>query len=224
MKKLCLMMATLIITLWMSTPVHAQLGLYSSTQPVDYTQSMIGGDLVFSSIGILGHFRYGLLENFDFGFKAGVVSESDVTILALGADAKFAVLSADSGYTPIDLSIPILFSYQHWGEDEFGNEYDADFFYLGGGAQVGRTYPFGDTGMTISPYGALLLGLYHSSFSVDVQGLPGDFSGDDNEFVGVIPLGAELHLKEHFSVLFELDITFGDGDDVAGAIGANYFF
>ncbi|OGL46140.1 MAG: hypothetical protein A2161_18365 [Candidatus Schekmanbacteria bacterium RBG_13_48_7] len=213
-----------LLAVLMVSQSYAEIGFYRSTPPIDEASMMIGGDLVFGSFGVLGHFRYGIAKRADLGFKTGFINQSDDTLLDFGADFKYAAMSVKEDYWPIDVSIAGVFDFKHLGEDSSRNNVSGNFFFFGAGAQAGRSFPISGSQSTISPYGALLLGIYHSD--VSVRSYPGwDFSGGEgSKFGGLLAFGSEIRFNSKFSSIFELDITFADGSDTSASLGLNYFF
>jgi hypothetical protein len=206
MKKFtALLAAASFLVIALSGVAQAQIGVYSSADVLEKDAADVGATLVVGSVGFLGHVRYGVSPEIDIGAKAGIINGGNVTRFYTGIDARYAYMRADDGD---EVDVNFLGTFQlNTGSDVTG-------WFIGAGGQFGKTFPFSDSDMTLSPYGGLVLGVAHLSI--------GDASASD--FGGLIPLGAELAFQENLSGMFEIDVFFADNSDVLIAFGINYAY
>ncbi len=215
----CFLLASTILFLSFQT-AGAQAGFFSSAQVLEKESIRVGAELLFGSIGFMGHVRYGAGDQFDIAVKTGVLSESDVTRFQIGFDGRYPYMSESAG-DQADVNITGLF---HLSTGE-----SITSWILGVGPQLGKIIPFSNSDVTMSPYVGLLVGVIRTGFGISdeeaelIEELTGEEQKtSDTSFGVVIPIGADIQMTEDLGIFGEVDVSINGDTDATFALGVNF--
>lgn len=196
---------SVVIFLVLTFNCWAQFSGQLSTAKTTKEGGLLGGGyfgVYEDAFSIFGQMRYGFLQDFDGGFKLGLLNSDpgfgeSKTGIILGGDAKYQLLKREAK-DPVDFAFGL------------GMEYlsVSDYSVFSFGGNLIGSYDFVlESKKVITPYGRL--NLRGQRVDVTIAGFEGD-----TDFKVAFCLGTEIQLTPELNMIAELQI-----DDNVGVIG-----